>query len=89
MSERARIGFIGLGVMGGRMAGTLARAGHPLAVYDLDPAKVKALAGATACSCPKDVAQRSDVVFTSLPVPATVRAIPDEQQWDLVPPRGR
>jgi 3-hydroxyisobutyrate dehydrogenase len=75
MSEPARIGFIGLGVMGGRMAGTLARAGHPLAVHDIDPAKVKALAGAAACASPKDVAQRSDVVFTSLPLPATVRSV--------------
>jgi 3-hydroxyisobutyrate dehydrogenase len=75
MSELVRIGFIGLGVMGGRMAGTLARAGHPLAVHDIDPAKVKALTGATACASPKEVAQRSDVVFTSLPLPATVRAV--------------
>jgi 3-hydroxyisobutyrate dehydrogenase len=75
MSERARIGFIGLGVMGGRMAGTLARAGHPLAVHDIDPAKVNALAGAAAGASPKDVAQHSDVVFTSLPLPATVRSV--------------
>jgi len=33
MSERARIGFIGLGVMGSRMAATLARAGHSLVVH--------------------------------------------------------
>ena len=75
MSERARIGFIGLGVMGGRMAGTLARVGHPLAVHDIDPAKVKALAGADPCASPKEVAQRSDIVFTSLPLPATVRTV--------------
>jgi 3-hydroxyisobutyrate dehydrogenase-like beta-hydroxyacid dehydrogenase len=75
MSERARIGFIGLGVMGGRMAGTLARAGYPLAVHDIDPAKVRALVGATACASPSDVAQRSDIVLTSLPLPATVRSV--------------
>ena len=77
MSERGRIGFIGLGVMGGRMAGTLARAGHPLAVYDVDRAKVGALAaaGAAAGASPKEVAQRSDIVFTSLPLPATVRSV--------------
>jgi 3-hydroxyisobutyrate dehydrogenase len=75
MSERARIGFIGLGVMGGRMAGTLARAGHPLAVHDIDQAKVRALTGAAACASPTEVAQRSDIVFTSLPLPATVRSV--------------
>jgi 3-hydroxyisobutyrate dehydrogenase-like beta-hydroxyacid dehydrogenase len=69
-----RIGFIGLGVMGGRMAGTLARAGYPLAVHDIDQAKVGALAAA-ACASPRDVAQRSDLVFTSLPLPATVRSV--------------
>ncbi len=77
MSERARIGFIGLGVMGGRMAGTLARAGHALAVHDVDRDKVGALAaaGAAAGASPKEVAQRSDIVFTSLPLPATVRSV--------------
>lgn len=77
MSERARIGFIGLGIMGGRMAATLARAGHPLAVHDIEPARVGVLAaaGATACASPKEVAGRSDIVFSSLPLPATVRSV--------------
>ena len=75
MSERARIGFIGLGVMGGRMAATLARAGYSLAVHDIDSAKAGALAGAAVCASPRDVAQRSDIVFTSLPMPATVRSV--------------
>ena len=75
MSERARIGFIGLGVMGGRMAATLARAGYSLAVHDIDPARAGALAGAAACASPGDVAQRSDIVLTSLPLPATVRSV--------------
>src|SRR5262245_4639097 len=71
------IGFIGLGVMGGRMAGTLARAGHALAVHDVDRAKVDALAaaGAAACASPKGVAEQSEIVFSSLPLPATVRSV--------------
>ena len=77
MSERVRIGFIGLGVMGGRMAATLARAGHPLAVHDIEPTKIGVLttAGATACTSPKQVAERSEIVFSSLPLPATVRSV--------------
>ena len=77
MSERVRIGFIGLGVMGGRMAATLARAGHPLAVHDIEPTKVGALTadGLTACTSPKQVAERSEIVFSSLPLPATVRSV--------------
>ena len=35
MGDRRRIGFVGLGVMGSRMAGTLARAGHALTVFDV------------------------------------------------------
>jgi 3-hydroxyisobutyrate dehydrogenase len=77
MSERVRIGFIGLGVMGGRMAATLARAGHPLAVHDIEPTRVGVLAagGATACASPRQVAERSEIVFSSLPLPATVRSV--------------
>jgi 3-hydroxyisobutyrate dehydrogenase-like beta-hydroxyacid dehydrogenase len=77
MSERVPVGFIGLGVMGGRMAATLARAGHPLAVHDVEPARVGALAagGATACASPRRVAERSAIVFSSLPLPATVRSV--------------
>jgi len=75
MSEQARIGFIGLGVMGGRMAATLARAGYSLAVHDINPAKAGALAGAAVCASPSDVARRSDIAFTSVPLPATVRSV--------------
>jgi len=77
MSERARIGFIGLGVMGSRMAATLARAGHSLVVHDVDPVKAGALAaaGAAACASPREVAQKSEIVFSSLPLPATVRSV--------------
>jgi len=77
MSERARIGFIGLGVMGSRMAATLARAGHSLVVHDVDPIKAGALAaaGATPCASPREVAQKSEIVFSSLPLPATVRSV--------------
>ena len=37
-----RIGFVGLGIMGSRMAACLARAGHPLAVYNRTTAKAEA-----------------------------------------------
>ena len=39
-----RIGFIGLGVMGGAMAGHLARGGHTLALYDLAPEAARKVA---------------------------------------------
>jgi 3-hydroxyisobutyrate dehydrogenase len=36
-----RIGFIGLGTMGGAVALNLIRGGHQLAVYDLDPKRAE------------------------------------------------
>lgn len=77
MSDKPAVGFIGLGVMGSRMSKTLARAGYPLSVFDVEPAKTQALtaAGAAAADSPRAVAEKSDVVFTSLPWPATVRDV--------------
>jgi 2-hydroxymethylglutarate dehydrogenase len=71
------VGFVGLGVMGSRMAKTLARAGHALSVFDIDPAKTRAVAesGARAAGSAAHVAQDSDVVFSSLPWPVTVRDV--------------
>jgi 3-hydroxyisobutyrate dehydrogenase len=77
MSDKPHVGFIGLGVMGSRMAKTLARGGYELDVFDIDRGKIGAVtaAGASAAGSPGDVARRSDIVFTSLPWPATVREV--------------
>lgn len=63
-----RIGFIGLGNMGGRMARNLHNAGYPLIGYDIDAAKCAALAatGATVGQNTGDVVKNSDVIMTSL-----------------------
>ena len=42
----ARIGFVGLGNMGGPMAANLVRAGHEVAVFDLDAAAMARVTGA-------------------------------------------
>jgi len=72
-----KIGFVGLGRMGFPMAGYLARAGHELAVMDLDQAQVSAwinehdgVAVATAAEAVLD----AEFVVTSLPA--------DAQLWD-------
>ena len=72
-----KVGFIGLGVMGGPMAMCVLKSGHPLTVYDLDPAAVKRLtdAGATAVATPKEVGAASDVVVTMLPEPQHVKQV--------------
>ena len=63
-----RIGFIGLGNMGGRMAKSLHNAGYPLIGYDIDAAKCASLAatGATAGQDTTEVVKNSDVIMTSL-----------------------
>jgi 3-hydroxyisobutyrate dehydrogenase-like beta-hydroxyacid dehydrogenase len=63
------IGFIGLGHMGFAMAARLAGAGHRLVVYDTrdDVMKQAVASGSHAASSPRDVADRVDNVFASLP----------------------
>lgn len=64
----ARIGFIGLGIMGRPMALNLLAAGHDLAVYARRPEALAPLtdAGARACPSPAAVAREADIVFTML-----------------------
>ena len=64
-----KIGFIGLGLMGGPMAANLVKAGFALNAFDL---KKISLPGSTWSETPaKDV----DIVFTSLPGPPEVEAV--------------
>lgn len=66
---KARLGYIGLGIMGGAMARNLLKAGFEVTVHNRSPAKMEALVaeGATAATSPREVAERSDIVFTNLP----------------------
>jgi 3-hydroxyisobutyrate dehydrogenase len=67
-----RIGFIGLGNLGARLAGSLRRAGFELRVHDLDAGRAAGLLadGARWCRSPAAVAAESDTVITCLPSPA-------------------
>jgi 3-hydroxyisobutyrate dehydrogenase len=67
-----RIGFVGLGNVGGKLAGNLLRHGINLTVRDLDAGRVAEFValGAAAATSPRDLAQRSDIVITCLPSPA-------------------
>jgi L-threonate 2-dehydrogenase len=60
-----RVGLIGLGIMGSAMAGHLSAAGFEVIGYDTDETK-RGGAGVPA-QCPREVAERSDVVLTVLP----------------------
>jgi 3-hydroxyisobutyrate dehydrogenase-like beta-hydroxyacid dehydrogenase len=63
--EMAKLGFLGLGIMGGPMARNLIRAGHEVALWSHSKGKAERLAeeGAIACATPAEVAQRSECVF--------------------------
>jgi 3-hydroxyisobutyrate dehydrogenase-like beta-hydroxyacid dehydrogenase len=74
-SDVKRIGFIGLGVMGSRMAARLVRCGCDLVVHDIRKAPVRALvrAGARAAGSAKAAAEGSDILISMLPGPAATR----------------
>jgi 3-hydroxyisobutyrate dehydrogenase/2-hydroxy-3-oxopropionate reductase len=62
----AKLGFLGLGLMGYPMARNLLRAGHSVALWSHNADKVKKLAAdekGHACSTPREVAQNTDVIF--------------------------
>jgi 3-hydroxyisobutyrate dehydrogenase len=71
-----RIGFIGLGAMGGAMAGHLVKNGHVVTGYDVNPARAEAAAraGVARAASPAEAAQDAGIVMSSLPTPAAVRA---------------
>jgi 2-hydroxy-3-oxopropionate reductase len=64
----AKVGFIGLGIMGAPMAGHLVAGGHSLFVHARRsvPAEL-ADKGVVACASGKEVGERSDIVITMVP----------------------
>jgi 3-hydroxyisobutyrate dehydrogenase len=72
-----RIGFVGLGVMGSRMARNVVKAGFPLTVHDVVAERIQALAaaGARPASSLAEVAAAADVVITMLPNSPDVREV--------------
>ena len=73
-----KVGFIGVGNMGGPMCRNIIRnTNHEVVVFDLNPDAIKACTdlGATAGGSVADVASRCDVVITSLPIPLVVEEV--------------
>jgi 3-hydroxyisobutyrate dehydrogenase-like beta-hydroxyacid dehydrogenase len=72
-----RLGFIGLGNLGSRIARRLMTAGFPMTVYDRDREKTKALEGlgASVAPDPRKLADRVDVVLSCVPDRAAVESI--------------
>jgi 3-hydroxyisobutyrate dehydrogenase len=73
----AKIGFIGLGNMGGPMVANLVKAGHSVAGFDIVPAAVEraVAAGATAAGNAVDAARGAGIVITMLPAGRHVRSV--------------
>jgi 2-hydroxy-3-oxopropionate reductase len=76
-AKPAVMGFIGVGVMGGRMARRLIEAGNPLIIYDVNAAALKPLVklGAKVARSPREVADKAGIVFASVPSPAILRDV--------------
>lgn len=75
--DSMKVGFIGLGTMGGSMAYNALDGGNELVVHDINPASATRHleAGATWVDTPREVAEQSEIVFTSLPGPTQVEAV--------------
>ena len=75
-----KIGFIGLGNVGAKLAGSLLRNGFDLTVMDTDADQMQSLLeiGAAQASSGKDIAQKCDVVITCLPSPVVSAQVMEE-----------
>ena len=71
------VAFIGLGIMGGRMAKNVLKAGHTLRVYNRTAAKTEPLRGlgASVATSPREAAQGADAVITMVADPPALAAV--------------
>ena len=72
-----KIGFIGVGVMGGPMCANLVKSGHDIWALDVDSVKVDAMVklGANRADSIRDAVSGMDLVMTSLPGPKQVEEV--------------
>jgi 3-hydroxyisobutyrate dehydrogenase len=80
-----KVGFIGLGNVGGKLAGSLLRNGVRLTVRDLDAAIAKPFldGGAEWANSPREMAQSVDVLITCLPSPAASAMVMEAEDGAL------
>ena len=72
-----KVGFIGLGTMGGGMALNLRKAGYEMVVHDIrrEAGERHVAAGCEWADTPRRVAEACEVIFTSLPGPPEVESV--------------
>ncbi|RKT27824.1 3-hydroxyisobutyrate dehydrogenase [Roseovarius halotolerans] len=82
-----KIGFIGLGNVGGKLSGSLLRNGHDLTVHDLDDDLVSGFVarGARAGENPAQLMRDCEAVITCLPSPAASAAVMEQMLPEVVP----
>lgn len=80
-----KIGFIGLGNVGGKLAGSIMRNGFDLTVRDLNDTLVQDFVarGAKSAASPKELAETCDIVITCLPSPAACAAVMEAEDGIL------
>ena len=80
-----KVGFIGLGNVGGKLAGSLLRNGVDLTVRDLDKKIAQPFidAGAKWTESPREMAQNVDILITCLPSPAASAAVMEAEDGAL------
>nr|WP_256385242.1 MULTISPECIES: 2-hydroxy-3-oxopropionate reductase [unclassified Herbaspirillum] len=72
----AKVGFIGLGIMGAPMADKLQQGGHKLYLHDQkNPPAGLLEGGATVCTSGAEVAKRADIVIVMVPDTPHVQAV--------------
>ena len=79
------IGFIGLGNVGAKLAGTLLRNNVDLTIRDLDKSAAQPLLdkGAKWANTPKEMAENCDIIITCLPSPAISAAVMEAEDGIL------
>ncbi|MED5261228.1 MAG: NAD(P)-dependent oxidoreductase [Myxococcota bacterium] len=85
MSTELSVGFIGLGNVGAKLAGSILRAGIDLTVLDLDAEAEAPLlaAGARKGASPRAVAESSELLITCLPSPAISASVMEGPEGSL------
>ncbi|EAQ24451.1 NAD(P)-dependent oxidoreductase [Roseovarius sp. 217] len=82
-----KIGFIGLGNVGGKLSGSLLRNGHDLTVHDLNAELVQSFVvrGAKAAASPAQMMGDCEIVITCLPSPAASDAVMQQMLPEVGP----
>lgn len=84
------VGIIGVGTMGSKMAGKLINAGYAVFARDIDEAaeeRARKL-GAKVVNSPKEVAEYTEIILLSLPMPSDVKEVVLEEDGILTNPKN-